>query len=274
MECEFAGAGCDVKVPRRDLGGHMTKSVQHHLLPATLLNLQLTRELHQKMKEKDQQIVDLQKQVKEQGDIIDTKIQQLDAKVDTKFQHQDQKMNTKFYDLQAIVNTMFQDLDMKVERQTKNLDTKVSDLKVTMEANTVKIQNDLLLLNEFSCHEFTLTEFTKQQTSGHWRGGEFAAQKWRFSFGVFTGTRLSVYVSKEHDAGKTEVVAILQMLNQRGDHGHYIETENISKKQLTYFGDSGKFFPLDRLGYCADVNTQYLKDDCLKFRLFMKVKAL
>ncbi len=112
----------------------MTESAQHHLLTATLLNLRLTRELHQKMEEKDQQIVDLQKQVKEQGNNIDAKIQQLDAKVDT-----------KFHDLQTIVH----DLDVKAEQQTRNLDTKVSDLQTTMEANTVKIQNDLLLLNGF-----------------------------------------------------------------------------------------------------------------------------
>ncbi len=266
VECEFAGAGCDVKVPQRDMVGHMTESVQHHLLTATLVNLQLTRELHQKMEEKDQQIVDLQKQVKqvkEQGNNIHFKIQQLDAKVDTKFH----------------------DLDAKVEQQARNLDTKVSDLKVTMEANTVKTQNDLLLLNGFSCHEFTLTEFTKQQTKpshGLWSGGEFTAQGWKFIYGVFTngtgfanGTHLTPYIIKKHEVDKTEGVAILQILNQLGDHGHYIGTETrILMEKTTYFGDSFTFFPLDRLGYCADTNTQCLKNDCLKFRLFMKVKVL
>ncbi len=119
----------------------MTESAQHHLLTATLLNLRLTRELHQKMEEKDQQIVELRKQ----GNNIDAKIQQLDAKVDTKLQ------------------TIVHDLDVKAEQQTRNLDIKVSDLKTTMEANMVKIQNDLLLVKGFSSHEFTLTEFTKQQ---------------------------------------------------------------------------------------------------------------
>ncbi len=267
VECELAGAGCDVKVSRRDLVGHMTESVQHHLLTATLLNLQLTRELHQKMEEKDQQIVDLQKQ----GNTIDAKIQQLDAKIDTNFQ-----------DLQEIVDTKFYNLDVKADQQARNLNTKVSDLKVTMEANTVKTQNDLLLLNGFSCHEFTLTEFTKQQAKGRygtWNGGKFTAQEWSFSFYVCTKgvesasrTHLSPYIYKEHDA---EGVAILQMLNQLGDHGHYIGTEsNILKEKSTTFGDSDIFFPLDRLGYCADTNTQYLKDDCLKFKLFIKVKAL
>ncbi len=60
VECEFVSAGCDVKVPRRDLAGHMTESAQHHLLTATLLNLRLTRELHQRMDQKDKQISELQ----------------------------------------------------------------------------------------------------------------------------------------------------------------------------------------------------------------------
>ncbi len=269
VECEFAGAGCDMKVSRRDLADHMTESVQHHLLTTTLLNLQLTRELHQKMEEKDQQIVDLQKQVKEQGNNIDTKIQQLDAKVAAKLENLDTKVDTKF-----------QDLDVKVEQQARNLDTKVSDLKVRMEANTMK-----LLLNGFSYHEFTLTKFTQQQAQGgygRWFSGEFTVEEWSFSFCVFTrgigsciGTHLSLFVNKEHDAVKTEGVAILHMLNQLGDHGHYMGTETrILKVSRTYFGDSKKFFPLDHLSYCADTNTQYLKNNCLKFRLFMKVKTL
>ena len=185
------------------------------------------------------------------------------------------KVDTKFHGLQTIVH----DLDMKAEQQARNLDTKVSDLKTMMEANMVKIQNDLLLLNGFSSHEFTLTEL--QGLHGLWGGGVFTAKGWSFSLNVYTngfgsasGTHLSVFIYKQHDAGKTEGVAILQMLNQLGDHGHYIGTHTRILKEPTFFGESQKFFPLDRLGYCADTNTHYLKDDCLKFRLFMKVKAL
>ena len=38
----------------------MTENAQHHLLTATLLNLKLTRELHQRMDQKDKQISELQ----------------------------------------------------------------------------------------------------------------------------------------------------------------------------------------------------------------------
>ena len=37
----------------------MTENVQHHLMTATFLNLKLTRELHQRMDQKDKQISEL-----------------------------------------------------------------------------------------------------------------------------------------------------------------------------------------------------------------------
>ncbi len=54
----------------------MTENAQHHLVTATLLNLRLTRELHQKMEEKDQQITELKQQMTEQKMNLDTKLQQ------------------------------------------------------------------------------------------------------------------------------------------------------------------------------------------------------
>ncbi len=237
VECEFAGTGCDVKVPRRDLVGHMTESAQHHLMTAALLNLRLTRELHQKMEEKDQQIANLQKQVKEQGN----NIKQQDTK--------------------------FQDLAVKVEQQASMME--------------VKMQKVLLMLNGFSSHEFTLTEFTKQQANyrnGLW-SGDITAQGWKFSFCVNTtgtgsgkGTHITAYIYKHNNGDKTEGVAILFMHNQLGDHGHHVGTQTrILKEKTTVLGESCQFFPLERLGYCADTNTQYLKNDCLKFRLFIKL---
>ncbi len=74
-----------------------------------------------------------------------------------------------------MIYTIVHDLDVKVEQQTRNFDTKVSNLKTTMESNMVKIHH-LLLLNGFSSHEFTLTEFEKRQARGgygHWSGGVF-----------------------------------------------------------------------------------------------------
>ena len=64
VECEFA---CRERIPRQDLSQHMRECAQRNLLSLSLLNLSLTRELHQNMAEKDQQIAEMQGQLQEQS---------------------------------------------------------------------------------------------------------------------------------------------------------------------------------------------------------------
>ncbi len=79
VDCEFASAGCDVRVPRKDMAGHMTESAQQHLMTATLLNLRLTKDLYQKIEEKDKQIAELKEE-------MNTKIDKLTQNINTKHQ--------------------------------------------------------------------------------------------------------------------------------------------------------------------------------------------
>ena len=88
VECEFAQAGCQVRVPRRDLARHMEEWGQHHLLSMSLLNLSLTRELHQKMAEKDQQIAELQEQLQQQNSKLEKQIQDLQEQTEKQLQTQ------------------------------------------------------------------------------------------------------------------------------------------------------------------------------------------
>ena len=137
MECEFANVGCEVKIPRRDLTRHMTENAQHHLMSATLLNLRLTRELHQKMEEKDQQITKLQQQV----DNLDTKMERqakdFDVKIETKIQKGIQQQN--------------QDLRSMMEE---------NEIIKQLEKSDIPLQN--LRVKGFLSHNFTLTEYSTQ----------------------------------------------------------------------------------------------------------------
>ena len=75
VTCEFADAGCTVKLERRELKHHMMEKQQEHLVSATLMNLKLTKEsiaekdcqLAEKdsiIAAKDRQIVELQNQLR------------------------------------------------------------------------------------------------------------------------------------------------------------------------------------------------------------------
>ena len=104
VECEFANIGCEVKVSRRDLTRHTTENAQHHLMSATLLNLRLTRELHQKMEEKDQQIAELKQQLNEHEAKTSkeiTKLQQKAENFEIKLEQQTKYLDTKFQ--QAVI---------------------------------------------------------------------------------------------------------------------------------------------------------------------------
>ena len=396
VECEFAQSGCDVKVPRGDLAKHMTENAQHHLMSTTLLNLRLTRELHQKMEEKDQQIVHLQQQVKEmdskidanletQAKDLDTKLQQVTKDLDTKLQQQTKELDTKLQQVTKVLDTKLtkdlntklqqqtkvletklqqqtrdldtklqqvtkvldtklqqqtkvletklqqqtRDLDTKLQQQTKDLDTKLqqqtkvldtkvdtgfkqqaketSEVKVTvhhqqtvkLDQQLNKLQTDLTYLaltSGFTRHEFTLTEFKKHQAKlggGNWYSDKFYNHPGGYCFqlnictngySVAHGTHLTaaLYLWPGDNDDKLEwsikCTVYLQMLNQRGDHGHHTVTHTFEYKKggVPYkrIGTTSKFFPLAKLGYCADQNTEYLKKDCLKFQLCLKVESV
>ena len=229
VECEFAQSGCDAKVPRGDLAKHMTKNALHHLMSTTLLNIRLTRELHQKMEEKDQQIVNLQQQVKD----LDTKLSKM------------------------------------VEYTARG----------------------------FTRHDFTLTNFKKHQTSGingSWYSDPFYCYPGGYSFKLnidtsdaVYGTHLSAYlyllpgVYDKELKWPIKCTVHLEMLNQRGDHGHHIVIGNIkytkaaaSDTNAEQIGLTPRFFPLAELGYNAANNTEYLSNDSLHVQLYLKAELI
>ena len=62
VTCEFADAGCSVKLARRDLKHHMEEKQQEHIISATLMNLKLTKE---SIAEKDKQLAEKDRQLAE-----------------------------------------------------------------------------------------------------------------------------------------------------------------------------------------------------------------
>ena len=290
VECEFAHAGCDVKVPRGDLAKHSTENAQHHLMSTTLLNLRLTRELHQKMEEKDQQIVHLQQQVKETDSKIDAKLETLAKDFDTKLHQQAKDLDTK-------VDTGFKqqaketsEVSVKVQathQQTVKLDQQLNKLQTGVDKLT-----SLALTSGSTRHEFTLTEFKKHQAkgAGYWFSDMFYSYPGGncFKLGIFTngfdeaeGTHLTaaLYLQRGDNDDKLKwpikCTVYLEMLNQRGDHGHHTVIHTVEYKRYSWvsIGSEYKFFPLAKLGHCADQNTEYLKNDRLKFRMYLKVES-
>ena len=82
--------------------------------------------------------------------------------------------------------------------------------------------------------------------------------------------------SHEEDDNEDEddaitVSAILLLLNQRGDHSHVVASVDAEiDEDDDYIEIAQKFIVHSELEYNAAKDTQYLKDDSLSFRLYLK----
>ena len=224
LECEFANVGCEVKVPRRDLTRHMAENAQHHLMSATLLNLRLTRELHQKMEEKDRQIAELKQQlnehevkITEKSTEVSKKLQQQTEYLTTKIQQQTKDLGEKLQeqreDLTVEIQQQSKDLDTKLQQQTKDLETKLQqqtkeyiawqtkDLNSKLDQQTKALVKEvqqttdgyetqvvrklsIVLFCGLSYQELTLTEFTKAQALSYWSSSYFYASPQGYRFNL------------------------------------------------------------------------------------------
>ena len=226
VECEFANAGCDVKVPRRDLARHMTENAHHHLMSATLLNCRMIRalhqELHQKMEEKDRQIADLQRQVEKNG-FICHKLTLRDFKA-----HQGKSAAGEWYS--DIVSDGLGIFKVQLQIDTNGSRPGLGHMTATLK-----------------CLDMAFD--------------------------------LSLYDSRSQ---LTYLIVTLHMLNQLGDYGHHVVMTLIPAKsktksvKLSHYDrpDYDKYYPLTELGYSSTTRTQYLFNNELHFKLYLKVDFL
>ena len=133
----------------------------------------------------------------------------------------------------------------------------------------------------FTSHRFTLEKFSEcQKTGSHgdWHSEPFYShsREYQLQLSVETrerGTRMFVRLKSDDRTaqGRTFVVA-LQLLNQQGNHDHFFRSfELLMKSFLELYSMSYDYIQFEKL-YGMDDNIQYLKDDCLKFVLWIKEK--
>ena len=371
VECEFAQAGCREKVPRQDLSRHMEEDAQRHLLSMSLLNLSLTRELHQKMAEKDQQIAELQGELQEQsrtlkeqfreikelqeqfqretGNLqhqlalqgkgaekqlvgwkqqskkLEDQIQETQARGKqtekrlqkqleiglTGLQRQLQRQEGKVSDLQQKIQQqtkLISGVQAHLERQVQQNETakQISEMQTQFQRENRVLQDALqqqgcemqsllqgeqtFVLGLYPTFKFTLAQFSVHKARvepSEWKSDPFYSHPggYKFKLGIDTngyreakGTHITADLWPmvgEHDGELSwpiQVTAHLQLLNQRGDHGHVMASLNVEMSKACIHKEiARKFIAHSELEYNPVKNTQYLKDDCLQFRLYLKV---
>ena len=273
VACELAHAGCSALVARRDLPLHMKESVQQHLLSASLLNLQLTRDKIEK------QEVELNKRERE--------LKEKDLKYAEMVKEKEQQMAEKdrqIAKLQKEIGNGVVSLQRKFEKHAN-----ITEENLAMQGATIR---NLELFGGFVKHEFTLNKFSSLKRSantiipGSWRSENFYSQPkfycFQFNIDINTdgATYAYLYLRKGDNDGElswpVEVEVCLKVLNQRGDHTHYslATTIRFARKYDDYRWISYPLLLWSELQYDAAKDCAYLKDGCIKFELYIKARPI
>ena len=340
VACELAHAGCSALVARRDLPVHMKESIQQHLLSASLLNLQLTRDkienLDQELKKKDEQLALKEQQLIKEKDAKEQRERDLKQK-DLKYAEMVQEKNLMYAEMvkekylkctkeKHLYAGMVRDKEQQIaktraemdvmmaekDRQITELEKKIYDGVVTLkkemkESNritekqlehqedcfrTVQVQLQHVYLHVSPPPtvgvKFTLTEFAMHEARfgiGNWHSDSFYSHPGGCSLqltidanasshrGTHIGAWLRLFNGDDDDrlTWPVKVVVRLVMLNQLGDHTHHSVTESIMiRRSEEYFDIADPFFRKSELPRNAKKKTEYLKDNCLHFKLYIR----
>ena len=277
VTCEFVDAGCKVKTTRQDLKRHMEESQQEHLLSATILNLRLTKET---IAEKDRQLAEKDRLLAEKDYLFAEKDRQLADNLTEK----DRQLAEK----DRLLAEQLAQKDKQLIEKDKTIALKDSQMLETL----VQLQQGVLEFTGgmfgFTCQRFTLDKFSECQKRGFfgsWFSETFDLHRegYQFELNVETkelasSSQMRIRLASKNVESRNKVfVLVLQMLNQRSNCNHMLQQweATILEQRFSNRSISNRFpFVLFKDLYKKDANIQYLKDDCLKFVLWIKEKKL
>lgn len=256
VDCEYAGAGCGLKMPRKDLESHVKESEQQHLLNATRLNIRLTQELlashtlEGKEKEKEYRM------------FIEKKDKELAEK--------DQELAKK------------NDEIIRLQKQVTALQIELAK----------KIPDENYVDKGFSRKDFTVTlqrSFSNDYTD--WTSSLFNVQGYQLKLKmsvVDVGRSLqflSMKVSMNSDPNADKMtwpidcVVHLIIANQLGDYNHYKQSGRVTFWKPEYSSEEAfvlnHIMSVDELKNNPEKGTQYMIDErYLKFYVFINMEKI
>ncbi len=282
VDCEFASAGCDERVPRKDLARHMTESAQRHLTSTTLLNLRLTKELHQKIERQDQQISELKQKM------VDT-----DRNLCAEIHHLKRQLNPAPTPQYQQPHNKTSPEKLAASRQSTTTGQYRTDSKAqASDFHRVATPSTVTTIS------VTLKEFSKLQACsrpGTWYSEAITCDGCQFKLGVDTngtgearGSHMSAYLYLQ--PGKNyhrlrwpiKVRVKLELLNQQEQKGH-IQLSGLvlfrkpakTPKECGLVGSLGtnpRSFAFKDFKYNGSRDTEYFCNDSLQFKIMLKIE--
>ena len=284
------------KILRKDMPRHLKEEAQQHMMATAFLNLQLTRELQDQIKKKDEVILKYQEIVKEK----DAQLEGMKADRQRENDHITQisrVLQQGFADLQVTVKEQSQFHQQVSDSLSTQIVTQFQGIQSQLQKNNttlLRIQAELLhvdlsQLDGFNQHDLEFIGFSKFNLQGKkksWLSESFYTHDGGYFIKLvievdnlikslerdpFISAYLQVEQGKYDDGLQWPINCLiyLQLVNQLGNHGHHgalkCDSRFISRTKI-----AENFLPIKSLYKDVFQNTQYLNDDCLHLKLYLK----
>ena len=262
VKCDFHYAGCEVQLPRKDMPAHLAKNLVTHVSQLATYN-------DKAMTERDQNMTQLTED-------LSRKIEQLEKKN------------------KSLQESLLEAQD-NMHRREEELKERVTQLEAKLDDLLPQIKKEIPSYNGHPV-EIIMTQFNKHKRDGdkwysepfytHQQGYKMCLAVYANGDGNSGGTHISVhcYLMRgeydDHLRWPFQGSIAVQLLNQLQDKEHsskLIEfgsdcsAASTSRVRIVDKAAHGrgksKCFPHSELGYNRAKNCQYLKDDCLYFRV-------
>ena len=295
VQCVFGNEGCQTKFIRENEDEHMDQNTQKHLALIPAATLRISQDFEQKLQE--QQVFG--QKLQEQQEVFGQKLQEQQEVFEKKMNQQKEEHEQLGGQLQELLTQTdkqsreFQkrldEQQMKFQELTKEKDAQIKALEEQQIRNKQLIEKQQQAIRQICSGEvcilpYDITFSNYQQVKAkngdidsspmytHPGGYKFRLELSSNSLVGGAGTHVSVgvYLLKgDYDAElkfPVRFTIILQLLNQHRDQDHHtrdIQYEVTSDSILNMCF----VIPHAALEWNRGKQTQYLKDDCLKFRI-------
>ena len=285
IKCPYQSVGCMDEFQRRDEDDHMATNTQHHL--------KLTMETCQELKQELETTKNMyEEHLQEQAQGYAERLQAIEKQQAKAFKLHEENLNTMYQDYEHKLRTMKHNFEMVLHGKDESLklvkemmdgviDSRVKQ-QVEEKIETFRQESGILPYNlkmtgfESRKHKNEIWYSPKMLT--HDRGYTFLISVRPNGFDKSKGKSVGVWLrsAKGRYDGElkwpAKVTITLQLLNQHCDRDHLTVTKTFtlvkSSDEHLYISEfSPDFLPHGRLGYNALQQTQFLKGDCLKFRV-------
>ena len=260
LQCEFSYAGCGAEFIRDHQKEHMEQNTQKHLAMVATATLRISQE----------QIEVFEQKSKEQQQWFEMKLAEKDSqikKLEELFEKKLGEQREEFHKQQRMLEEKLEEKDQHI----KTLEDEQNRLRIE-----VGIPPFYIIFSNFQDMKAKSLAIRSQSMCIHSTGHKFElllepGADWQYI--DFPGTCVELHVDSLKVDDKLKLPArftiTLELLNQHRDQDHYrrdIQCK-VTGRGKQRIGTDCTFILHDDLEWNPRKQTQYLKNDCLKFRI-------